>query len=124
MSKDVSKCCGAEAHFRRAWDEEEGGYTYYLVCDKCKRACEVEQMNEHRKLLELILNDDWHDLLMYLTMEEIKKNRIATSSEDYKWEGDYETDARHTFPNRNKLIKTVIKKVLSEVEPKEVEDAR
>lgn len=65
-----------------------------------------------RKLLKLILKDDWHDLLMYLTWDEIKKNHIATSSDDYEHEGDYETDARHTYPNRNNLIKTVIKKVL------------
>ena len=69
-------------------------------------------MSELRKILELILNDDWHDLLMYLTMEEIKANNIKTSSEDYEAEGDYETDARHTYPNRDNLIKTVIEKVL------------
>lgn len=71
---------------------------------------------EFKKVLKLILNDDWHDLLMYLTWDEIKENHIATSSDDYKHEGDYETDARHTFPNRNNLIKTVIKKVLDTTE--------
>ena len=75
-------------------------------------------MSNLRKLLNLILNDDWHDLLMYLTMDEIKASRIKTSSESYEWEGDYEIDARHTFPNRNKLIKTVIRKVLKSTKDK------
>jgi len=69
-------------------------------------------MDDLRKLLNLILNDDWHDLLMYLTVDEIKANCISPSSESYKWEGDYEIDARHTFPTRKKLIKAVIRKVL------------
>lgn len=69
-------------------------------------------MEEYKKVLRFILNDDWHDLLRCLTWDEIQKNRIATSSDDYEHEGDFETDARHTFPNRNNLIKTVIKKVL------------
>ena len=67
------------------------------------------------KVLNLILSDDWSGLLMLLTMEEMKANHIATSSGDYELEGDYEIDARHTFPNRNNLIKTVIKKVLDYV---------
>ncbi len=65
------------------------------------------------KVLVLILNDDWSGLLKFLTWEEIQVNHIKTSSSDYEWEGDYETDARHTFPNRNQLIKTVIRKALS-----------
>jgi len=65
-----------------------------------------------RKVLKLILNDNWHDLLTYLTMDEINANHIATSSGDYEWAGDHETDARHTYPNMSNLIKTVIKKVL------------
>ena len=77
---------------------------------------------ELKKLLELILNDDWHDLLMYLTMDEINENGIKTSSEDYEWEGDYEMDARHTFPSRNNLTKAVIKKVLDATQVKEKEE--
>ena len=67
---------------------------------------------EFKKILELILKDDWHDLLKYLTMDEIDKDGIRISSEDYRYEGDFELDARHTYPNRNNLIKAVIKKVL------------
>jgi len=64
------------------------------------------------KVLMLILRDDWDGLLKFLTWEEIQVNHLKTSPDDYEWEGDYETDARHAFPNRNNLIKTVIKKVL------------
>ena len=67
---------------------------------------------EYRKVLQLILNDDWRDLLMILTDDEIDKNHIARSSLDYECEGDYAEDARYTYPYRDKLIKTVIKKVL------------
>lgn len=72
----------------------------------------MKKEGKYKKVLELILKDDWHDLLMYLTTDEIKENHIATSSGDYEWAGDYETDARHTYPNMNNLIKTVIKKIL------------
>ena len=64
------------------------------------------------KVSKFILNDDWHGLLMLLTTEEMEENHIAMYPENYEHEGDYEIDARHTYPNRNNLIKTVIKKVL------------
>lgn len=66
------------------------------------------------KILELILADDWHGLLMLLTIEEMKESNIPDCSEGYEFEGDYEIDARHTYPNRNKLIKAVIRKILKE----------
>jgi len=66
----------------------------------------------YKRILELILNDDWHSLLLYLPPEEIEENRIATSLRDYEYEGDYQVDARYTFPNRTVLVKEVIKKVL------------
>ena len=70
---------------------------------------------EFLKVLMLILRDDWDGLLKYLTWQEIQVNHIETSFDDYEWAGDYETDARHTFPNRNNLIKVVIKKALDSV---------
>lgn len=67
---------------------------------------------DYRKVLKLILNDDWRGLLTYFTEDEISVNQIATSPGDYEWAGDYETDARHTYPNMSNLIKAVIKKAL------------
>ena len=67
---------------------------------------------DYRKVLKLILNDDWRSLPTYFTEDEISTNQIATSSGDYEWAGDYETDARYTYPNMSNLIKIVIKKVL------------
>jgi len=67
-----------------------------------------------REILISIAKGDWERLLSYLTEEEIKQNFIETNLDCYELEGDYETDARYTYPCREQLIKTVIKKMLKE----------
>lgn len=68
------------------------------------------------KVLNRILNEDWRGLLRLLTQEEVENNHISISLNDYKLTGHYETDAKHVYPIRVKLIKFVIKKALDAVE--------
>lgn len=65
-------------------------------------------------LLSAILRSDWGFLIECLTEAEIKENRIEKSLGEYKWVGDYAEDARYVYPNRDKLITTVIRKYLTE----------
>ena len=74
------------------------------------------------ELLTAIVNSWWQKLIDYLPEETIKKRQIKTRACDYEWEGEHETDARYTYPNREKLIDAVLMKILEEHKPQEVDE--
>ena len=76
----------------------------------------TDKMGE-KELLEAIMNQQWDVFLDYLEPEIIKERRIPTITYEYEWEGEYETDARHTYPNRENLIHAVIKQYFGEEFP-------
>lgn len=62
----------------------------------------------YKQICIAIYESDWEALLADLSQEEIERRRVSTCLSDYKWEGDYSTDARYTYPERDKLIGLVI----------------
>lgn len=73
-------------------------------------------MSETEKILTAIINGKMEVLLDFLSEEEIKKNRVEPFLSEYKWAGDYAEDARYTYPNRERLISTVLRKLLKETQ--------
>lgn len=75
-------------------------------------------MGDIEKILTAIVNGEMETLLKYLSEEEIKKNRVEPFLCEYEWAGDYAEDARYTYPNRERLISTVLHKLLKETKRK------
>lgn len=72
-------------------------------------------MDNIRKILTAIIDGDCEILIASLSEKEIKENRIETNLGDYKGAGDHETDARYIYPNRDRLIKVALRKLLKEI---------
>lgn len=73
-------------------------------------------MSETERILKAIINGEVEVLLKYLSEEEIKKNRVEPFLSEYKWAGDYAEDARYTYPNRERLVSTTLRKLLKEIQ--------
>ena len=72
-------------------------------------------MNNIETILMAIIEGNCEILINYLSEEEVKENRIETNLDDYKWAGNHETDARYTYPNRDRLIVVALRKLLEEI---------
>lgn len=64
---------------------------------------------DYDEVAGLIVAYDWAGLIEWAKAHDCLPDRYdAADPETYEWEGDFETDARHTYPARQRLVEACL----------------